>query len=221
MVKEKLAFIIVMLCATFLVPLAVFSQSDDFKDELQAIQTEWAVANYEMQDKKAQKKAFDELSGKAQAFSEKYPGRAEPLIWEGIVLSTYAGVKGGLGALGLAKRARVRLEAAAAIDPQALNGSVYTSLGTLYYKVPGRPLGFGDDEKAAEYLQKALAINPGGIDPNFFYGEFLMETGRYDEAIRYLEKGLEAPARPDRALADKGRRAELQSLLLKARQKAS
>ena len=40
---------------------------------------------------------------------QEYPGRAEPLIWHGIILSSLAGAKGGLGALGLAKEARDQL----------------------------------------------------------------------------------------------------------------
>ena len=37
-----------------------------------------------------------------------------------------------------------------AIDPKALDGSAYASLGSLFYQVPGWPIGFGDDKKAAE-----------------------------------------------------------------------
>jgi hypothetical protein len=57
-----------------------------------------------------------------------------------------------------------------AIDPRALQGSAYTSLGSLYYQVPGWPIGFGDDKRAEAMLLKALEINPDGIDPNYFYG---------------------------------------------------
>ena len=35
-----------------------------------------------------------------------------------------------------------------------------SSLGVLYYKVPGWPIGFGDKDKARDLLQKALAVNP-------------------------------------------------------------
>ncbi len=52
------------------------------------------------------------------------------------MLSTYAGAKGGLGALSLAKKSRAVLESALMIDDQALQGSAYTSLGALYAKVP-------------------------------------------------------------------------------------
>ena len=80
-------------------------------------------------------------------------------VWLGIVQSSHAGAKGGLGALGLAKKARASLESALALDPKALDGSAYTSLGTLYYKVPGFPLGFGNKDKAQEFLRNVLAAN--------------------------------------------------------------
>ncbi len=89
---------------------------------LLAIQTDWATANYSTAEKEREA-AFDKLIARAAAFSSQNPQRAEALIWEGIVLSTAAGVKGGLGALGLAKQSREKLEAAIAIDANALDGS--------------------------------------------------------------------------------------------------
>jgi tetratricopeptide (TPR) repeat protein len=186
----------------------------DFDADLLAIQTRWADANYSPAGD-AKEAAFDKLMADAAAFTARNPGRAEPLIWEGIVLSTAAGVKGGLGALGLAKDSRAKLEAALKIDPKALQGSAYTSLGTLYHKVPGFPVGFGSDKKAKEYLEKSLAINPDGIDPNYFYGEFLFDEDDYAGAKKHLEKALQAPPRPNRQSADEGRRKEIRALLAK------
>ena len=151
--------------------------------------------------------------------SEALPGRAEPLVWEGIIVSSLAGERGGLGALSLVKQAKALYEAAIQIDGNALDGSAYNSLGVLYYKVPGWPVGFGDKAKARELLRKALAINPKGIDPNFFYGEYLVETRQPQEAVTYLERALQAPPRPGRELADTGRREEARQLLEKARAK--
>lgn len=156
-------------------------------DEILHLQDEWAVANYKTTAGETKVKAFEALAQRAATVSAHYPQRAEPLVWEGIVLSTYAGAKGGLGALSLAKQARVKLEKALQMDASALNGSVYTSLGTLYHKVPGFPLGFGDDKKARQYLEKAIAINPDGIDPNFFYGEYLLDTGKQKQAREHLQ----------------------------------
>jgi len=152
---------------------------------------------------------------------KQHPDRAEALIWEGIIESSYAGAKGGLGALGLAKEARGNLEAALRIDPKSLDGSAYTSLGTLYYKVPGFPLGFGDHDKARQMLSKALELNPNGIDPNYFYAEFLFEQGEYAKALQYLDRAAKAPPRPGRELADKGRRGEIATLASRVKAKMS
>jgi tetratricopeptide (TPR) repeat protein len=194
---------------------------DDFDTELRAIQDGWAVANYQTTGKEAKNAAFEKLAAQAAALTAKNPQRAEPLIWEGIVLSTWAGVKGGLGALGLAKDSRARLEAALKIDENALNGSAHTSIGTLYHKVPGFPVGFGSDKKAMEHLQKGLSINPDGIDPNFFYGEFLFDEREYQQALDHLQKALNAPPRPGRELADEGRREEVRDLIAKTREALS
>lgn len=206
--------------AVLLMSAVGISRAASLDQEIEAVQSDWALANYSASGE-AKLKAFDELVHRASLLSAQYPDRAEPLVWEGIVLSTYAGVKGGLGALGLAKKARTKLEAAMRLDADALNGSVYTSLGTLYYKVPGFPVGFGDHKKAVWYLHKALALNPDGIDSNFFYADYLFEEGKYEQAREYLERAMRAPSRPGRELADDGRRREINVLLEKVKSKLS
>jgi tetratricopeptide (TPR) repeat protein len=191
-----------------------------FDAELASVQQAWAVANYENSGD-ARERALEGLEATVSDLAARNPDRAEALIWKGIVQSTHAGAKGGLGALSLAKKARASLEAALKIDPNSLDGSAYTSLGTLYYKVPGFPLGFGDRDKADELLRKALEINPNGIDPNFFYGELQYERGNYAEALRRLEKANKAAPRPGRELADRGRHGEIAALTDKVRAKMS
>nr|WP_228703060.1 hypothetical protein [Marinobacter nauticus] len=186
--------------------------AQDMQAELAQIQQRWAQIQYQLPEDDKEE-AFEALAKEAETFVADYPGRAEPLIWQGIVLSTYAGAKGGLGALGLVKEARASLEAALKIAPEALDGSAYTSLGSLYYQVPGWPLGFGDDEMARKYLQKSLAINPDGIDANYFFGDFLAQQNESQRARVYLEKVLAAPSRPGREVADAGRKAEAKARL--------
>ena len=201
-------------CCTLLclASLPAFALSEQSQQSLQALQTRWAQINYQLPE--AQREAaFAKLSEQAQLALDKEPKAAELLIWRGIILSTYAGAKGGLGALGLAKQAKASLEQALGEDPKALSGSAYTSLGSLYYQVPGWPIGFGDDKKAEVMLKQALAINPDGIDPNYFYGDFLYRAKRYEEAKQALNKALQAPPRPNRASADEGRREEIAKLL--------
>ena len=55
----------------------------------------------------------------------------------------------------------------------------------------------------------ALALNPNGIDSNYFYGSYLINEKRYDEARQFLHKAQMAPPRPDRQLADEGRQQEI------------
>jgi tetratricopeptide (TPR) repeat protein len=179
------------------------------------LQHEWEVIRYQTPPKEREKR-LEALAAKAHQLSAASPQRSEALIWEGIIVSSWAGEKGGLGALRLVKQARALYEEALRIEPTALDGSAYNSLGVLYYKVPGWPLGFGDKDKARELLQKGLAINPQGIDANFFYGEYLLETGQPAQALPYLENALHAPPRPGRQVADAGRREEARALLEKA-----
>ena len=167
---------------------------------------------------KQKEAAFKDLAAKAHQITAANSSRAEPMVWEAIILSSYAKFAGGLGALEKVKAARDLLEQAEKIQPDAMDGSIYTSLGSLYYKVPRWPIGFGDKKKAREYLEKSVKLNPNGIDPNYFYGDFLLEQGEYAKAREYLEKALSAPARPGRDDADQGRRAEVQQSLEKARQ---
>jgi tetratricopeptide (TPR) repeat protein len=192
------------------------AQAANIEGAITDLQHEWEIIRYQTPAAEREKR-FEALAAKARLVSEANPGRSEPLVWEGIIVSSWAGEKGGLGALGLVKQAKALYEEAIRIDGDVLDGSAYNSLGVLYYKVPGWPVGFGDKAKASQMLQKALTINPKGIDPNFFYGEYLLETGHPEQAVTYLERALQAPPRPSRQVADAGRRDEARALLDKAK----
>lgn len=194
-------------------PAAFAAPVDDAVTELQR---DWEVIRYQTPAPEREKR-FEALAARAQKVAEAFPARSEPLVWQGIIVSSWAGEKGGLGALGLVKQAKGLYEQAIRLDGNALDGSAYNSLGVLYYKVPGWPLGFGDKDKARELLQKALAISPQGIDANFFFAEYLVETRHADEALPYLERVLQAPPRPGRQIADSGRREEARALMAKIR----
>jgi tetratricopeptide (TPR) repeat protein len=181
---------------------------DDQASVLLDLQHRWATANYQVPENDREE-ALKALVPAAEEAVRKYPQSAALLAWRGIILSTYAGAKGGLGALDLAKQALNSLEAAAKIDENAIGGGIDTSIGALYYRVPGWPLGFGDDDKAAQYLSRGLELNPTGIDENYFYADFLIEQGEKDKAALYLQKALDAAPRPDRADADTGRHKDI------------
>lgn len=186
--------------------------------QAQELQNEWAQIKYEAPaDLKASK--FEALLKKADRYVSQASQDLELRVWRGIVESSYAGAIGGLGALSHVKNARKDFESVIAAQPTTLEGSALTSLGSLYYQVPGWPLSFGNEEKAHEYLLAGLKLNPNGIDPNYFYGDFLFRRKDYVGAEKALRKALLAPDRPQRALADKGRRQEIEALLEQIRAK--
>lgn len=205
---SPLKSLLVSSCLVF----AVVAHAASPEELIRPIQQRWAEIKYRLPAKQHADR-YHELSDQARQLSASHPNLAPALIWEGIVVSSEAGAKGGLGGLSLAKDARRLLEESLKLDEKALGGSAYTSLATLYAKVPGWPLGFGDRKKAEELFLKSLNANPDGIDPNYFYGEYLIDQDRVAQGRAYLEKALKAPPRPGRELADQGRRQEIQALL--------
>jgi len=181
------------------------------------LQTGWAQAIYRSSRKAAKLGALHKLERQAAKLAAAHRARAEPKIWQAIILSTDAGISGGFSALGKVKKARQLLLSSIRIDPRALKGSALTSLGSLYYQVPGWPIGFGDNALAEKYLKRALRINPHGIDANYFYGDYLLQRGRKREAKNYLRRALNAPSRPNRPVADAGRRREIKTKLRQLR----
>jgi tetratricopeptide (TPR) repeat protein len=214
--KKSSALIAMTLLTTSLLLGTVRAETAALK--LSQIQQQWASAKYQ-QTGDQQEQTFAELVKTAQAAAKANPSDARYLIWEGIIRATYAGSVGGLDALDEVETAKDLFEQALKQDEKALDGSAYTSLGSLYYQVPGWPLGFGSDKKAREYLLKGLAVNPDGIDSNYFYGDFLLQQKEYTKAVAVLEKALLAAPRPGREDADAGRRQEIEQALGKARSK--
>ena len=188
------------------------------QQRLNGIQQSWAHIQYELPEDQ-RTAAFEKLAAQASSFTQQRQSVAEAWIWSGIVTSSWAGAQGGLGALSKVKDAKAELEKALTLDPKALQGSAYTSLGALYDRVPGWPIGFGDSDKAEQFLKLALQMNPNGIDSLYFWGDHLYRQKRYSEARTALQKALQASPRPGRETADAGRRKEIEALLVDVNKK--
>lgn len=194
---------------------------DTLQTDISNLQHAWAKANYQTA-KDQQESSFKALVDTAHQLSERHPDSNDAKIWEAIVLSGYAKSMGPLhpiNALKAAEQARDLLLGTIARDPSAQHGSAYTTLGSLYFKVPGWPIGFGDKKKAQQYLEKALQINPSGMDSNFFYADYLYGQAEYEDAVAFYQKALQAPPRPGREDADAGRRKEVEAGLKQAESK--
>jgi tetratricopeptide (TPR) repeat protein len=194
------------------------TSASSLDDDILKLQKQWAHVNYQLEDD-AQETAFEKLVVEVQTLTKTYPQAAEPWVWSGIVKSSFGGAKGGMGALSLVKAAKVDLEKAIELNGDALGGSAYASLGVLYHKVPGWPIGFGSDKKAEKLLKKALEINPDGKETNFFYGEYLVDEREYRKARPYLLASQQAAARVNRPVADEFRQKEIAVVLAKVDKK--
>ncbi len=204
---------VLALAVSFVLPV-----SAEVGSTVQSIQKDWAYANYKAEGKD-RKHAFESLTQEVDEAVAAEPDDAQVHIWAGIVYSTYAGEVSMFSAGKQIKRARSELDLAIEIDPQAMNGAAYTSLGALLFQIPGF-MG-GDDALAEDMLKKGVELNAEGIDSNYFYGKFLLNQKRLDESEVYLVKAMQAPDRPDRPLADSGRRAEINRALAELKDERS
>ena len=141
----------------------------------------------------------------------------------GIILSTKACLYkiNVITAFAEAKETKAVFEKAKDLQANVLEGAIYTSLGSLYAEVPPFPIGFGDKKIAKKYLLQGLALNPKGIESHFFYGKYLFANKQYKQSLQEFEQALQAPPRPERLIADEGRKKEVQEWIIKTKKKLS
>ncbi len=210
-----LAFAAVAL--TTLHPLPGVADEPNLHQLVQTLHDEWADIFYRLPVNKQPEK-LETLLPRVHTLVEQYPQEAEPLILEAYVLCAYAAAEFSFGSLGKLKRARILLVKSIAINPKAMKGSAYVTLGNLYYRLPGWPLSYGNDDQARQYLEAALKLFPNELDTNYFYGDFLMDQGEYPKALAYLEKSDKAPIRAESRLSDLKLKEELKLRLKSAQE---
>jgi tetratricopeptide (TPR) repeat protein len=181
--------------------------------EVHRLQSTWEAIKFGVPEGDEQTKQMNALGDEADAVAAKFPDRPEVLIWDGIITSERASLASAFSALGLAKRARDILQNAYELAPAKLDAGATTSLGVLYYRVPGFPIGFGDKAKARQLLEQATKLAPTGLDAWYFYGDFLYEQKEYSKAAEVFHHALGIPPHPDRPVWDKNRRLVIEERL--------
>ena len=182
----------------FVVFLLLFAQnalSESMQDRVSKIEESW-VDTTVVDPVPGRKNIFLRLADEVTDVVKAFPSQAEPLILKSAILLTMAEDASSFVALGLVKQAKKLLAKAIDINPEARDGSALVTMGVLYYKVPGWPVAFGDDDEAETYLLKALEVSPDGVSSNYFYAEFLLEQGKDELAMSYLNKAINAKVDP-------------------------
>lgn len=203
--------------AVLLLLLSKAVVAETFADAVNRIESEWATIHYGL-PKDKQAAAYQPLLEKTIALAKHYPKSAEPIYWEAVIKANNAEYEDTVSALNTINEVHKLLDKVIVINPNAVNGSAYVVLGALYYMTPAWPIAFGDNDKAEELLQKALKINPKGIDSNYFYGNFLLSKNEFKAAETYFNNAIAAPVRPNQAYGDNELKKEAEAALQKAKQ---
>jgi hypothetical protein len=206
-----------MLLLVALPVCAQASEDTSLKSELLRLAQDWEHVKLQVIDRGDQERKMAVLALRAGKIAEQYENIPDPIVWVGIITSEEASLANENGsplkAFELAKRARDVLEMVEKTDPMTMDAAAPATLGLLYDRVPGFPMGFGDKVKARLYLQEAVRYAPDGLDANFFYGDFLYKHGEQCEALKVLERALTLPELSNRQLWDKSLRAAIRRIL--------
>ena len=206
-----------LLVLSVFLSVASVGNSVHAEQQISGIQQEWDQTYFTL-DNKPRKKALRKLIEKTEAMRKQQPQNAGLYIWEAIIRASYNEAAGGLGGLRQARAAKSLLETSIELDPNALDGLAYTELGALYYRVPGWPVSFGDNDKAKELLLKGLSFEKTDLEAFYLLGHFYIDEENWPAAIDTLEKGLRLPEQPDRPAFEQIRRNEMQLLLNEAKE---
>jgi hypothetical protein len=178
--------------AFFWVSLLPCARADaSLESALERIRHEWAVVMFRVAPEK-RSPALETLAQMARSVAEHYPGEAEPLAWEGIVLASWADLRGPVFGYLAAQRARDLLLEAERTAPASLDGIGYGALARLYWNALPWPLSFGDSARARACLHKALATAPDTLEAQLLLTELLLEQGDSRGAARSAHRALAA-----------------------------
>ena len=214
MFKVRFAIFVCLAAFTLVLGRPAAASDDQALDAaVRHLQTEWEKIKFTVPEGGKQTEQMNSLGSEADAVAQKYPERVDALIWDGIITSERASMASMFSALGLATRARDILEKANKLNPAALDAGAPTSLGVLYYRVPGFPIGFGDKKKARQLLQQAVQLAPNGLDAWYFYADFLYSEKELPKADQAFRHALTLPPHPERPTWDKNRRLVIQEKL--------
>ncbi|MEN9529802.1 MAG: hypothetical protein RI932_1675 [Pseudomonadota bacterium] len=120
------------------------------------------------------------------------PTRVEGHYWYAVTLGGWGIAKGILKALSSAGPMRDALTEAIKIDPKYHFAGPHRIRGRLYNKIPG-VISFGDNQKAADDLRKAISLAPESKLNHVYMAEVQAKIQSKAEALKTLEYARSLP----------------------------
>jgi hypothetical protein len=147
---------------------------------------------------------------RAVMLRQKNPASSECVAWEGVTLWHYARELNDVTSMTLVREACGKLMSALKMNPRVLQGAAHLTLGRALARAPG----VANRRKALACVQKAVSLDPDGIEPRVVLAELLLrDPNTRDEAREVLELALAAPTQGRRRIAERALKQRATELL--------
>jgi len=129
--------------------------------------------------------------GYAEDSIELAPDEAKGYFWRGALKGQIGLEEGIRSSLSTVEPMKEDLEQAIELDPDY--AAAYDALAHLYMEVPGWPVSIGDEDKALEYREQSVELEPDNFQYQWGLYENYQEVGADEKAEEVLEDILELP----------------------------
>lgn len=185
-----------------------------FAADLKKVQAEITFIEHDKnKDLAAKIKAYDQLFHSIDDNDV-----AENMAWKGVTKAAQTKFikdeEGKFAALSNVKISKKYLLAAVEKSRCVANGAALNALGTIHYRVPPWPIGFGSDTKARSYFEEAIKCFPNNPDIIWRRAEFLADNGEAEKALTDLKKASKLLAKRARS-EDKYKKLDVEKLIVK------
>ncbi|MEW6105112.1 MAG: tetratricopeptide repeat protein [Bacillota bacterium] len=153
---------------------------------------------------------FEKAKGYAERATKANPDGLDGWYWYGLTIGRWGETRGILQSLSMAGPMRDALEKALKIDPN--HAPSYHVLGCLYRELPG-VVSFGNINKAIEYFEKAVSLNPNDIGLRLDTAKAYIKKKNYPKAREHLNHLLTLPNNPEFPASDEAAKEEARKLL--------
>jgi tetratricopeptide (TPR) repeat protein len=142
-------------------------------------------------DKKTQLAEYEKGYAAGQEAAKNAPDDAEAVFWEAAMLASLSQAKGVMNSLASVPKIKKLLNRVLKLDPN--HSYARETLAKVYHALPG--IVGGSDKKAEELFLEVLRRDPKFTPTYVTLAEFYMDTGREDEARKWLKKCLDTPVK--------------------------